>query len=159
MEKIKNFKGVDYLEFWCNMNPKNPKYKKHWEWDVYYEQEDTENSELFYNAFIKGGKKIQQEIFEFLEMYYHLMILPKLVKENKVTMYHGERELLCLQITDGKPWLHHQNTIKSSFDECGDYENDDHHEIKGKHKFKYDPRARVWDFKKLLINIFNQHIK
>lgn len=152
--KIKNFKGIDNLTFMCFMNPKNPKNQKYWEWDIDYDQEETENADLFYNSFEKGGKKLQRDLFEFLEMYYHLMISPK---EKGLKMYHGIRQVLCLQIIDGKPYLHYQNKIESSFDECDDYENDNHHEIKGTYQFPID--RRVWDFKKLLLGLFNKHIK
>ncbi len=152
--KIKTFKDVNNLTFMCMVNPKNPTKQKYWEWEVYYEQEETENADLFYHSFEKGGKKLQRDLFEFLEMYYHLMILPK---AKGLTMYHGLRQVLCLQIIDGKPYVHHQNKIESNFEECDDYENDNDHEIKGKYQFDYDPR--VWDFKKLLLDIFNKHIK
>ena len=151
MEKIQNFNGIDNLTFMCLVNPKNPTKQKYWEWEVDYEQDETQNAELFYNRFHEGGKKLQRDLFDFLEMYYHLTIVPK---TKGLTMYHGMRQVLCLQITDGKPYVHYQNKIASNFNDVDDFENDDTHEIKGKHRFDYDPR--IWDFKKLLLDIFNK---
>lgn len=154
MKEVKNFKDIENLSFMCIVNPKKPTNQKYWEWEVDYEQEETENSNLFYHAFENGGKKLQKDLFEFLEMYYHLKILPKV---RGLSMYHGIRQVLCLHIVDGKPYLHYQNKIESNFDEVSDYEIDNHHEIKGKYQFDYNPR--VWDFNKLLLHIFNKHNK
>jgi 23S rRNA G2069 N7-methylase RlmK/C1962 C5-methylase RlmI len=152
MKEIKNFKDIKNLSFMCMVNPKKPTNQKYWEWEVEYEQEVTENADLFFNTFKKGDKKIQKDLFEFLEMYYHLKILPE---SKGVTMYHGTRQVLCLQIVNGKPYIHYQNKIESNFDEVIDYENDNTHEIKGKYQFNYDPR--IWDFKNLLVGIFNRY--
>ena len=72
-------------------------------------------------------------------------------------MYHGTRQVLALIIENDTPYLHFQNKIYSSFDECKDIENDNKHEIKGTYTFDYD--WRVWDFKKVLLGLFNKHIK
>jgi len=154
MKKIDSFKGVKHLSFMCIFKPSQPSNQKHWVWEVEYEQEETTNADLLYNTFEIGGKKIQREIFDFLEMYYHLKILPKV---KGLTMYHGTRQVLCLQIINEKPYIHYQNTIHSSFDEVDDFESDNTHEIKGKYQFDFDPR--IWDFKKLLLDIFNRNIK
>ena len=151
MEKIKNFKDIERMTFMCYLHPKKKNFR---EWEFEIEGEETENSILFYDAFKNGGKKIQRDLFTFLESYYHLKILPK---QKGLSMYHGTRQVLALIIDDGKPYLHHQNKIYSSFDECEDIENDDTHEIKGTYQFPLD--HRVWDFKKLLLGLFNQHIK
>jgi hypothetical protein len=154
MKEVKNFKDIENLSFMCIVNPKKPTNQKYWEWEVDYEQEETENSNLFYHAFENGGKKLQRDLFDFLEMYYHLMIVPK---TKGLTMYHGLRQVLCLQIIEGKPYVHYQNKIESNFDEVDDFENDGSYEIKGTYQFNYD--TRVWDFKKLLLGIFNKHNK
>lgn len=153
-KEIKNFKDIERMTFMCYLHPKKKSFR---EWEAENDGEDTENMNLVYDAFENGGKKIQKDLFLFLESYYHLKILPKLVGKNKLTMYHGTRQVLALIIEDDTPYLHFQNKIYSSFDECEDIENDDTHEIKGTYTFDYD--WRVWDFKKVLLGLFNKHIK
>ena len=155
-KEIKNFKGIERMTFMCYLEPNdNVRKKKNFrEWYVENEGEYSDNVDLVYGAFKNGGKKIQRDLFTFLESYYHLKILPK---QKGLKMYHGTRQVLALIIDNDTPYIHYQNKIYSSFNECEDIENDNTHEIKGTYQFLLD--HRVWNFKKLLLGLFNEHIK
>jgi len=139
MKKIKNFKGVDSIIFMCYLHPKKKNFR---EWEFEIDGQETENSILFYDTFENGGKKIQRELFEFLENFYNGDVLPKLDGNNKLTMYHGVRQVLALTIKDNTPYIHYQNVIEGidyesrwgDIRESQDFCNDGWYKITGDHK-------------------------
>jgi len=136
MKKIKNFKDIERMIFMCYLNPKKKNFR---EWDAENEGVNSENVDLFYDAFENGGKEMQRILFGILEDFYDMYILPKLNDKKKLTMYHGNREVLALIIEDNTPYIHYQNKIYSSFDghnpdNSVDFDNDGWYKITGYHK-------------------------
>lgn len=131
-KEIKSFKGVD-INIMCILNPKKPLSEKDWKWSIDLWGDYNSNTELICEAFKKGGKKIQSDLFYFLREYYDLFILEKEFQKGNLTMYHGTRQALSLIISDGKPKVHFQNIITLT-DEAPlcvkDFEHDQTYEIK-----------------------------
>lgn len=143
-KEIKNFKGIERMTFMCYLGPNK-------EWDAENDGEDTENMNLFYDAFENGGKKIQRQLFVLLSDFYDMYILPNLVRQKKLTMYHGTKQVLALIIEDDTPYIHHQNKIRSTYkginpSYCEDIENDNWYKITG-------------GYKEYIIELFNKYVK
>lgn len=182
LEQIKTFKDIEDLTLVCHFHePHKPRMEqKYWNWEIWQDCEDTQTMHTIYLAFKNGGKQIEKEIVHFLENFYEEYVYPK-INNDKLTMYHGMRQLISLKFYNGKPYIHYQNMIDTNHFPYGKWlrpiDNDDTHRITGKSyidslKYKttkfegggrrYCKETRYYGivhWEKELINIFNRHIK
>ena len=138
--RIKSFKGLDSFSFYYYLNPSKSitkqTYKDESSFELEFYNEDTTNvGDTLYTICELGGKKLHKELIDFLEDFYFTHYESGDINKNrdKLSMFHGIRQVLGFNIINGKPYLHYQNSIVDNREEkisdCS-LDNDDHIEIK-----------------------------